>query len=114
MGNRYIRLVYPEVMLDSMGNAFKIVQEDGQSMPFALRELLLLLVRQAPVQTAGDAERSLDLLEAIKASHDRLELRLSEFALLEALIQSFAHKRFNPTDGAAIVRYVREHKEIVE
>lgn len=102
-----VYLPVEEEFLDSIGNTWRL-KSDSEEMD--LRDVLTTTVRRCPVKTGGDAERTLDLIRAIRAEDDGfIEMRKDDYDWMIAHFKEMAHNVWNPPDAAYLIYYLKEN-----
>ncbi|MAH48180.1 hypothetical protein CMI37_20320 [Candidatus Pacearchaeota archaeon] len=104
-----VYLPLPEEFLDVDGEDGWSVLNGEQNM--GLDGVLLHTLRRAPVETGEDAERVLDIREAIKATGDDaayMALDQSDFEWMMKHLKKFAHRVWLAPDAAYLCRYLNK------
>ena len=106
-----MNLVYlpvDEDFTDVVGEPWKTSRLDDA---LNLREVLTHTVRRCPVNNGGDAERTYELLQAIRReeSNGFIELRKDDYDWMVAHIKETGHQVWLAPDAAHLVHYLQDH-----
>jgi len=76
-----------------------------------LREVLLYTVRRCPVKTGEDAERALELFQALKEAENAncIQLRKADFDWMLTHFHQMAHTVWLAPDSAYLRKWLREN-----
>ena len=101
----------PAVFLDAVDMPWRLDLGNGRvSDPIGLREVLKVTARKIPVKDAGEAERSLDVLNALKdeTSEHYIALPWNDWGWMKARFREMAHAIWEGADSAYLRRYLDE------
>ncbi len=73
-----------------------------------LKEVLIHTVRRAPVTTAEDSERALDVLTGLKEADDQIEMAWEDFDWMRSHVKALAFRVWAAPDAAYLGRYLDE------
>ena len=110
----FVYIPLPEEFLTAMGEPWMTAQS-ANSPPEELGTLdvLIISLRRLPVKDAGDAERTLELLQIFKAAldsdSDYVEVRKADFDWMQTHFKEHAHKFWAAPDSAYLRKWLEEH-----
>ena len=97
---------FPEEFIDVEGDDWRARVPGGLSEPLDMREVLRVSARGMPVKDAGDADRSLDVLEAIgdETGGWYIAMTWSEWEWFQSQLREYAHTIWAAPDSAFLRR----------
>ena len=103
----YIPIPDPEEFLDVMGNPWTT---QANQEPMDMAEVLLHTVRYAPVKTAEDAERALDIVTTLKNADGYIEMSQVDYEWMMRHLKETAHILWKAPDSAYLRRFIEKTK----
>mgnify|MGYP001582538894 FL=1 len=108
-GRPKVYLPVPDEFLDIMGEPWSSMRA-GVVTDMDLAEVLMFTVRHAPVKTAGDVPRTLDIFNAInEASDGTIEMVRDDWDWMLTHFKEMAHNVWKAPDSAYLVRWLEEN-----
>ena len=74
-------------------------------------DVLIYTVRHCPVKTVEESERGLDLVYALQAAVEQIDLSKQDYDWLMGLLKEHAHNIWLPPDAAYLRRFIEQSVE---
>jgi hypothetical protein len=104
-----VRIPIPEEFLDVMDEPWQTRESDGTIRDLDFQGVLVRTIRRAPVKTGEDAEKTLDILSAIKgADNGYIEFTQNEFDWFLSHVKNTAFAIWLAPDAAFLAKYLKE------
>jgi len=118
VARQVVYLPIPDEFFNCMDEYWAITEKDGVHDECSLLDVLMYTIRRLPVKDAGEAERSLELLQVLKAADkqeaDYVEFHHSDFDWIKSQFREHAHKLWAAPDSAYLRKWLEDNAQTKE
>ena len=101
-----VTLPVADEFLNVVGDSWRL---SNNGDPLDLQQVLAHTIRQCPVKTGDDADRTREILQVIRASDGRtIKMRKADFDWMVAHFHEFGHRVWLAPDAAELVHLLKE------